>query len=277
VIQRKFFGPFLPVIHAPYPDPYHPYGGDPSTCAEEVISYIREEIFRREVSPYEVAAIVVEPIQGEGGYVVPPDSFLPQLRELCDEHEILLIVDEVQSGCFRTGRFLASEHTGTTPDILCLSKALGGGMPLGVTVSCDEVMTWPPGSHASTFGGNSVACTAGRAVLSLMREDGFGDHVLRMGEYLQQQLRDLQKDHPIIGDIRGKGLMVGMELVQDQKSRKPARRERGAVLISAFKHGVTLLPAGDSVIRFSPPLILRQRHIDTAIEVLRRVFEAEGL
>jgi 4-aminobutyrate aminotransferase len=277
VIQRKFFGPFLPVIHAPYPDPYHPYGGDPSDCAEEVIGYIREEIFRREVSPQEIAAIVVEPIQGEGGYIVPPDSFLPLLRELCDEYEILLIIDEVQSGCFRTGRFLASEHTGTIPDILCLSKALGGGMPLGVTVSCDEVMTWPPGSHASTFGGNSVACAAGRAVLSLMREAGFGEHILRTGEYLQQQLRTLQKDHPIIGDIRGKGLMIGMELVQDRKSREPARRERDAILISAFKHGVTLLPAGDSVIRFSPPLILEQRHIDTAVDVLRRVFEAEGL
>ncbi len=276
VIQRKFFGPFLPVVHAPYPDPYHPYGGDPSTCADEVLAYIREEIFRREVSPDEVAAIVVEPIQGEGGYIVPPDSFLPQLRELCDQHEILLIVDEVQAGCFRTGRFLASEHTRTIPDIVCLSKALAGGMPLGVTVSCDDVMTWPPGSHASTFGGNSVACAAGRSVLSLMREAGFGPHVQDMGGYLQKRLQELQQDHPIVGDVRGKGLMIGMELVKDPRTRAPARRERNAILTAAFRKGVTLLPAGDSVIRFCPPLILEKRHVDTAIEILDHVFQSEG-
>ncbi len=277
VIQRKFFGPFLPVIHAPYPDPYHPYGGDPSTCAEEVITYIQEEVFRREVSPEELAAIIVEPIQGEGGYIVPPDSFLPQLRELCDQHGILLIVDEVQSGCYRTGRFLASEHAGIVPDIVCLSKALGGGIPLGVTVSCDEVMTWPPGSHASTFAGNNVACAAGRAVLSLMRQAGFGQHVRDMGDYLQTRLRALQKDHPLIGDIRGHGLMIGMELVQDPESRMPAGRERNEILMSAFKRGVTLLPAGDSVIRFCPPLIIEKRHIDTAISVLDGVFQEKGL
>jgi 4-aminobutyrate aminotransferase len=276
VIQRKYFGPFLPVIHAPYPDSYHPPGGDPSTCAEEVMAYIREEIFKRDVSPQEVAAIVVEPIQGEGGYITPPDSFLPQLRELCDEHEILLIIDEVQAGCFRTGKFLASEHTGTVPDIVCLSKALGGGLPLGVTVSCDEVMTWPPGSHASTFGGNVVACAAGRAVLALMRESGFGQHVLDMGDYLQERLRTLQDEHPVIGDIRGKGLMIGMELVTDRKTRRPAHEERNTILISAFKQGLTLLPAGDSVIRFSPPLIIEKRHIDAAIGILDRVFNAEG-
>jgi 4-aminobutyrate aminotransferase len=276
VIQRKYFGPFLPVIHAPYPDPFHPFGGDPSTCAEEVIAYIREEIFKREVSPQEVAAIVVEPIQGEGGYIVPPDSFLPQLRELCDEHEILLIIDEVQAGCFRTGRFLASEHTRTLPDIVCLSKALAGGIPLGVTVSCDEVMTWPPGSHASTFGGNNAACAAGRAVLSLMRESGFGEHVLEMGEYLRKRLLELQDGHPVIGNVRGKGLMTGIELITNQETREPAHDKRTAILVSAFKEGLTLLPAGESVIRFSPPLIIERRHIDIGIEILERVMEAKG-
>jgi len=276
VIQRKYFGPFLPVIHAPFPDPYHPFGGDPATCAEEVVSYIREEIFRREVSPQEVAAIVVEPIQGEGGYIVPPDSFLPLLRELCDEHEILLVVDEVQAGCFRTGRFLASEHTHTIPDIVCLSKALAGGLPLGVTVSCDEVMTWPPGSHASTFGGNSAACAAGCAVLKLLHEPGFGDHVEEMGEYLRKKLRTLQKEHPIIGDIRGKGLMTGIELVKDREGRKPAQEERKIILASAFEAGLTLLPAGESVIRFCPPLILERRHVDIGISILDRILEGKG-
>jgi 4-aminobutyrate aminotransferase len=276
VIQRKYFGPFLPVIHAPFPDPYHPYGGDPSMCVENVIAHIREEIFKREVSPEEVAAIVVEPIQGEGGYIVPPDSFLPQLRELCDEHGILLIVDEVQAGCFRTGHFLASEHTRTIPDIVCLSKALAGGLPLGVTVSCDEVMTWPRGSHASTFGGNNAACAAGRAVLSIMRESGFGDHVQEMGEYLQQRLLVLQDDHPIIGNVRGKGLMIGIELVRNQKTKEPAQKERNEILVSAFEEGLTLLPAGESVIRFSPPLIIEKKHIDTGIGILDHVLRIKG-
>ncbi|MDD1675195.1 MAG: aminotransferase class III-fold pyridoxal phosphate-dependent enzyme [Methanomicrobiales archaeon] len=276
VIQREHFGPFLPVVHAPYPDPYHPYGGDPSRCAEAVIEYIGEEIFKREVSPKEVAAIVVEPIQGEGGYIVPPDSFLPLLRELCDEHDILLIVDEVQTGCYRTGKFLASEHTHTVPDILCLSKALGGGLPLGVTVSCDDMMTWPRGSHASTFGGNNAACVAARATLSLMKEERFGPHVREMGTYLKEKLDGLQKAHPLIGNVRGKGLMIGIELVKDPVSKAPARGERNSILITAFEKGLTLLPSGESVIRFCPPLILGRDHIDTGVEILDRVLDSKG-
>jgi 4-aminobutyrate aminotransferase len=276
VIQRKHFGPFLPVIHAPYPNPYRPFGGEASTCAERIIEYLRKEIFMREVSPEEVAAIIVEPVQGEGGYIVPPDSFLPQLRELCDENEILLILDEVQSGCFRTGSFLASEHTRTIPDIVCLSKALAGGLPLGVTVSCDEVMTWPHGSHASTFGGNNAACAAGRAVLSLMGEPGFGEHVQKMGEYLREQLRKLQDNHPLIGDVRGKGLMTGIELVRNKKTKEPAQKERNSILISAFEEGLTLLPAGESVIRFCPPLILESGDINLGMEILDRVMNSHG-
>ena len=268
VIQRKHFGPFLPVIHAPYPNPYRPLGLTPVTCDIDIIQYIEDGIFRQEVSPEEVAAIVVEPIQGEGGYIVPPESFLFRLRELCDEHAILLIADEVQTGCFRTGTFLASEQSGIVPDIVCLAKAIGGGLPLGVTVSSDEIMQWPPGSHASTFGGNNAACAAGLAVLEIMGEPGFSDHVRDMGRYLLTKLSSLMNRYPRIGDVRGRGLMDAIEIVEDRESRKPDRTTRDAILQAAFEQGLTLLPAGESVIRFCPPLTIEQGDIDTGIRIL---------
>jgi 4-aminobutyrate aminotransferase len=273
VIQRKHFGPFLPVIHAPYPNPYRPMGFSPPACDLDVIQYIEDEIFKLEVSPEEVAGIVVEPIQGEGGYVVPPARFLKRLRELCDEHGILLIVDEVQSGCFRTGTFLASTQSGVVPDITCLAKAIGGGLPMGITVSSEEIMQWPPGSHASTFGGNNASCAAGLAVLELMGEAGFADHVAAMGKELLTKLRWLQERHEIIGDVRGVGLMDAIELVRDRQSREPAIQERKTVLTTAFEQGLTLLPAGESVIRFCPPLILQKENIDTGIGILDQVME----
>lgn len=273
VIQRKYFGPFLPVIHVPYPNPYRPFGFKTEACDVDVIQYIEEEVFPMEVSPEEVAAIIVEPIQGEGGYVVPPLTFLKRLREVCDKHGILLIVDEVQSGCFRTGTFLASEQFGINPDIVCLSKALGGGFPLGVTVASEDVMTWPPGSHASTFGGNNAACAAALATLTVMDQPGFGEHVMEMGKYLTGKLRALQKRHPVIGDVRGIGLMIGAELVRDQVTKEPAKQERSYVLTESFKRGLTMLPAGESVIRFCPPLVIEKRHIDTGMNILDHSLE----
>ncbi len=274
VIQRKGFGPFLPVIHVPYPDPYRPLGFSTETCDVDVIRYIREEIFRTEVSPEEVAAIVVEAVQGEGGYIVPPQNFLRELREICDEYGILLIVDEVQSGCMRTGRFLASEHFGVVPDIVTLSKAIGGGLPLGVTVASHEIMTWPPGSHASTFGGNNASCASGLAVLNILDTPGFGDHVTEMGAYLMDKLNGLREKHALIGDVRGIGLMVGIEIVRDRETKQRAKEERNAILNEAFRNGLTLLPAGESVIRFSPPLIIEKEDIDMGIEILDRAFAA---
>jgi 4-aminobutyrate aminotransferase len=270
VVQRRYFGPFLPVIHVPYPDPFHPLGSDAATCDLDVMAYLEDEVFRSEVAPDEVAAVFVEPIQGEGGYVVPPPTFLARVRSLCDEHGILMVADEVQSGCFRTGKFLASEHAGVVPDIVCLGKAIGGGLPLGVTVASDEIMTWPPGSHASTFGGNNLACAAALAVMDLLREEGFGDRVLARGEYLAKGLRELQERHSIIGDIRGIGLMVGIELVRDSQTKEPARRERETILRHAFENGLALLPAGESTIRFSPPLIMETEDIDTGLAILDR-------
>lgn len=275
-VQRKHFGPFLPVIHAPYPNPYRPFGFSSKTCDLDVIRYIEEEIFLHDVSPEEVAAVVVEPVQGEGGYIVPPMTFLKRLRDLCDTHGILLVADEVQSGCMRTGTFLACEQFGIVPDIVMLAKSIGGGLPMGATVSSDAVMTWEPGSHASTFGGNNAACAAGLAVLELLSADGFGDHVKRQGEYLMKRLSSLQAKHDIIGDVRGLGLMIGIELVTDRESRKPAVQERNAILNEAFRNGLALLPAGESVIRFCPPLIIGKEDIDTGIGILDQAFETAG-
>ncbi len=278
VIQRKHFGPFLPVIHAPYAYPYRPFGLESATCDVDVIHYIKDQIFGTEVSPEEIAAIVVEPVQGEGGYIVPPLTFLKQLREICDEHDILLVADEVQSGCFRTGTFLASEHSGVKADIVCLSKAIGGGLPLGITVARDEIMTWPPGSHASTFGGNNLSCAAGLAVLEILQEQGFGEKVLDKGRYLLEGLHRLHERHDLIGDVRGIGLMCGIELVTNRETKEPARDERGRILRYAFEQGLTLLPAGASTIRFCPPLTIEKDDIATGLDILDRAFaKCEGI
>jgi 4-aminobutyrate aminotransferase len=273
IIQRKHFGPFLPVIHSPYPNPYRPFGGGGQACDIRVLDNLEREIFRTEAAPDEIAAIVVEPVQGEGGYVVPPLTFLARIREICDDYGILFVADEVQSGTFRTGRFLACEHFGVTPDIVCLSKAIGGGLPLGVTVASDEIMSWPPGSHASTFGGNNLACAAGMAVLEVMEEMDIGRHVAEMGSYLLDGLRSLQDRHDLIGDVRGIGLMVGMELVKDRATKEPAVEERNRVLNRAFEAGLALLPAGESVIRFCPPLTIGKGDIDTGLGILDRSME----
>jgi 4-aminobutyrate aminotransferase len=203
---------------------------------------------------------------------VPPLTFLRRLRELCDRYGILLVADEVQSGCFRTGRFLASEHSGVKADIVCLSKAIGGGLPLGITVARDEIMTWPPGSHASTFGGNNLSCAAGLAVLEILQEKGFGESVLEKGRYLLEGLHDLYDRHDLIGDVRGIGLMCGIELVKDRETKEPARDERGRILRHAFEEGLTLLPAGASTIRFCPPLTIEKEDIATGLDILDQAF-----
>ncbi|NYT05685.1 MAG: acetyl ornithine aminotransferase family protein [Methanomicrobiales archaeon] len=276
VIQRQYFGPFLPVIHVPYPNPYRPLGLEHDTCDLDTMAVLEEEVFRTEVAPDEVAAIFVEPVQGEGGYIVPPPAFLRRLRDLCDEHGILLVADEVQSGCFRTGTFLACEQFGVTPDIVCLSKAVGGGLPLGMTIASDAIMNWPRGSHASTFGGNNLACAAALAALNIMSEPGFGPQVQQTGAHLLAGLRDLKNKYQLIGDVRGLGLMCGMELVRDRATKMPAREERRQILAQAFQRGLTMLPAGLSTIRFCPPLTIGKDDIDTGLAILDGVLSKEG-
>ncbi len=272
-IHRKHFGPFLSVIHAPYPNPYRcPVGSNANTCDVDTLRYIEEEIFATEADPEEVAAVFVEPVQGESGYIVPPQNFLKKLRKLCSDNGILLVADEVQSGVYRTGKFLAMEHFGVKPDIVCLSKSIGGGLPFGVTASTDEVMTWPRGSHASTFGGNLAACSAAMAVLDIIEEDkSLGKEVERKGRRIQNFLKKLQKKHEIIGDVRGLGLMIGMELVEDRQTKNPAKEKRNRILEECFRKGLLLLPAGQSVIRFSPPLIIADEDMDAGLGILEDV------
>jgi len=270
-IQRRGFGPLMPgVYHAPYPDRYRPpLGSTADTCADACIDYIEQELFSHLVSPEEVAAIVVEPIQGEGGYVVAPDRFLQRLREIARQHGIALVVDEVQSGMGRSGRMFAIEYSGVEPDIMAIAKGIASGMPLGVAVARSSLMTWPPGAHASTFGGNPVSCAAAIATIDLLKRELVANAAL-VGDYLMNALRALGEKHPIVGDVRGRGLMIGVELVRDRTTKERATVERDAVVDAAFRHGLLVLGAGKNAIRFSPALVLTRAQADTAA----RLFDA---
>jgi 4-aminobutyrate aminotransferase len=265
-VQRRGFGPFMPgVYHAPYPDVYR-FNGSPDACAEASLTVIREQILVHLIAPDEVAAIVVEPIQGEGGYVVPPPSFLQGLRELASEHGIMLVADEVQSGMGRTGKMFASEHFGLKADIVNIAKGIASGLPLGVTCARSAVMNWPPGAHASTFGGNPVACAAALATIRLLREQ-YVKNAANVGEHLMSGLRELQQKHPLVGDVRGKGLMIGVELVRDRKTKARAIEERNALVQAMFRRGVLILGAGKNAIRFAPPLVLTKDEADAILRV----------
>jgi 4-aminobutyrate aminotransferase len=269
VIQRRGFGPFLPgVYHAPYADCYRcPVGSKPETCAAECLSFIEDQILVHLVSPDEVAAIVVEPIQGEGGYIVPPAQFLQRLRELTTQHGMLLIADEVQSGMGRTGKMFALDHVGLKTDVVTVAKGIASGLPLGVTCARADVMTWPPGAHASTFGGNPVACAAAAATIKLLK-----DHLIAnaatVGEYLMYGIRELQDRHAIIGDVRGKGMMIGIELVRSRVTKERAIDERNALVQAMFRRGVLVLGAGKNALRLAPPLVLTRAQADSVLRVL---------
>lgn len=269
IIYKEGFGPFLPAIHVPYAYCYRcPFAGDAAECCLGTLDFIEENVFKKEAAGEEFAAMFVEPVQGEGGYVVPPKEFIIGLRKICDDHGIVYVDDEVQAGCFRTGKFLAIENFGVKPDVVCLSKALGGGLPLGATVFREEFNTWRPGSHASTFGGNLVACAAGIASLKIMKKKGFGDDVQRKGRYMMKRLREIEADSPYVGDVRGLGLMIGLELVKDKKSKKPGKEEREKVIKRCFENGLALLGAGESTIRIAPPLIIEKADIDAGLDIL---------
>lgn len=269
VRQRQGFGALVPgVFHAPYPDSYRaPRGLSPDAWAAECVSFIENQLFVQLVPPDEVAAIVIEPIQGEGGYLVPPDSFLQQLRELTRRHGILLIVDEVQSGMGRTGRMFAIEHSGVEPDIVTMAKGIASGMPLGVATARADVMSWPPGAHASTFGGNPVSCAAALATITLLRSELMAN-AEAVGRYLMEGARALMDKHRLIGDVRGRGLMIGIEFVRDRQTKERATSERDRVVRACFEHGLLVLGAGRNAIRLSPPLVLTKAEADTALAVL---------
>ena len=265
-VQRRGFGPFMPgVYHAPYPDPYR--AASPDAAAAQSLSYIEDQLFAHLVSPDEIAAVVVEPIQGEGGYVVPPPSFLHGLRELTAKHGILLVVDEVQSGMGRTGKMFAADHIGLRADIVTIAKGIASGLPLGVACARADIMSWPPGAHASTFGGNPVACAAANATILLLK-NGLVANAADVGEYLMTGLRALQQKHAVIGDVRGRGLMIGMELVKDRQTKERAIEERNALVQAMFQRGVLILGAGRNAVRLAPPLVLTRTQAESVLRVM---------
>jgi 4-aminobutyrate aminotransferase len=263
--QQAGFFPTMPgVTHVPYPNVYRPLlaGADQGKA---VLDYIETVLFQSNVPANEVAAIIVEPIQGEGGYLVPPDSFLPGLRELCDRHGILLIFDEVQSGIGRSGRMFASQHWGVAPDIMTLAKGLGSGLPIGLVVARRRIMEkWKRGAHGNTFGGNPLCCAAALATLDLVERE-YAANAAQVGAYFLERLRELQQRFECIGDVRGKGLMIGMELVTSRATRAPARALCEAVLTRAYHNGLLLLSCGQSTVRFIPPLMINRGHVDEAL------------
>ena len=247
--QRRGFGPLLPgVYHAPYPDCYRcPLGLNAENCAAECLDYI-------------------EPIQGEGGYVVAPDQFMQRLRELTATHGILLVDDEVQSGMGRSGKMFAIEYAGVAPDMLAIAKGIASGLPLGVAAARKDLMAWPPGSHASTFGGNPLSCVAAIETLRLLKT-GLVANAADVGAYLKDGLLAIAEKHPLIGDVRGRGLMIGVELVRDRQTKERAPDERDAVASASFARGLLLLGAGRNAIRFSPPLVLTREQADIAVRI----------
>jgi 4-aminobutyrate aminotransferase len=259
------------VYHAPYANCYRcPVGLTSDNCAAECLSFVEDQLLVHLISPDEVAAVLVEPIQGEGGYVVPPAQFHQRLRELTKKHGILLIADEVQSGMGRTGRMFACEHFDIDVDIVTVAKGIASGMPLGVTSARADVMTWPPGAHASTFGGNPVSAAAALATIKVLK-DGLVRNAEVVGEYLIERLRALMPRHPIIGDVRGKGLMIGVELVRDRTTKERATTERDQVVQAMFHKGVLILGAGRNAVRFAPPMVLTRDQADTAVRVFDEV------
>jgi 4-aminobutyrate aminotransferase len=226
--------------------------------------------------PEEVAAIFVEPIQGEGGYVIAPTVFMQELRRICDRHGILLVVDEVQSGVARTGKWWAVEHTGVEPDIVCMAKGIASGMPLGITMSRAEVMDWVPGSHASTFGGNPVAVAAALATLDVIEKENLLENSAKVGKHILTRMADWPARHKLVGDVRGRGLMIGVDIVKDQGTKEYAAVERDRIVEMAFENGVLFLGCGPSTIRVCPPLVVTKEEADVAIDVLQECITAVG-
>jgi len=296
-IQRRGFGPLLPgVTHVEFPDSYRrPPHRTPEEHADDCLDELEHVVLKKSVPPDEVAAIFVEPIQGEGGYIVPPANFHPRLKSICEQHGMLYVADEVQSGMGRTGKMFAIEHWGVEPDIVCLAKGLASGMPLGAIVAKAEIMDWPPGAHASTFGGNPLCCVASLETIRLLvgqafqpdrnavststpqqtpgqagKPDlrGLTEHAGTVGEYFLAKLRDLQQKHDLIGDVRGKGLMIGVEIVKDRTTKERGVAERNDIVQACFRRGLLLLGCGENTLRLCPPLVVTAEQVDVAVGIL---------
>ena len=267
-IQKKHYYPLVPgITHIPYAYCYRcPLNLCHPQCGGECAYWIEDTLFRTTLPPEEVAAIFVEPIQGEGGYIVPPPEFHKQLERICRKYGILLVADEVQTGMGRTGKMFAMEHYDVTPDIIAVAKGIASGMPLGAMLARSEIMDWEAGSHASTFGGNPVSCQAALATIKLLEEE-LMENAARQGARLMAGLRELQKSHECMGDVRGKGLMVGVELVKDRETKERATEWKTEIIQRAFNRGLLLLGCGENTIRFSPPLIVSADEIDVCLSL----------
>lgn len=277
-IQRKGFGTLLSgVFHTPFPDTYRgTYGVRPECASIDCLNYLEKELFRRRVDPEEVAAIFIEPIQGEGGYLPAPADFLRGLERICRKHGILLVADEVQCGMGRTGKWWAVDHAGVEPDIICTAKGIASGMPLGAIIARASVMDWTPGAHASTFGGNPVCIAASLATISLLERE-YMANAARMGEFIFARTADWRERHKIVGDIRGKGLMIGIEVVRDQETKEKAPDLRNRIVQLAFQQGLLILGSGDTTLRLCPPLVISEEQAEFALQTLDAcIAEAES-
>ena len=280
--QRRRFAPLVPgVTHIRYPNVYRGCEGGPQEAEAFALGcarYIEDRLFKTVLPPEEVAAIFVEPIQGEGGYVVAPTNFMQELRRICDKYGILLVADEVQSGAGRTGKWWAIEHTGVEPDIVCMAKGIASGMPLGVCMSRADIMDWKPGSHASTFGGNPVCLAAALATLDVLEREGMAN-AAKQGAWMMERLNQWPAKHKTVGEVRGRGLMIGIEIVKSQKTREAAPALRDRIVELAFERGLLILGCGENSIRLAPPLVVKREEAEVALEILEecvRVAEGEA-
>jgi 4-aminobutyrate aminotransferase len=271
--QKRYFFPLMPgVTHVPYPYCYRcPFKQTYPDCNYWCIDFIDEFVLQKYVPPEDVAAILFEPIQGEGGYVVPPPEYFQRLKRLADKYGLLLIDDEVQAGMGRAGKWFAIEHWNIAPDILCSAKALASGLPLGATVAKAKVMDWVGGSHASTFGGNPLSCAAATAVINVIKEEKLIENATRQGNHIMKRLGELKEKSEIVGDVRGKGLMIGMEIVESKENKKPASKKAAEIMMRSWRRGVAVIMCGVSTVRIAPPLNITSELVDLALDIIEDV------
>ncbi len=278
-VQRARYKVGLRVVHLPYANDYRPILANPldKDYGDVVIDYLEEVLMDKVIAPEDIAGVLVEPIQGEGGYLVPAPNFFPRLREVCDKYGILMITDEIQSGVGRTGKWWAIEHEGVEPDIVCFAKGVGSGMPIGGIIARKEVMAWTPGAHGSTYGGNPVAAVSALATLNVIEEEGLQAQATETGQYIMDALAEMETRHPSIGDLRGRGLMIGIEFVKDRETKERAVELRNHVIQTAFESGLLLIPCGANSIRITPPLNIPKPLVEEGLQLFEAALtEAEA-
>ncbi len=274
-VQRRYFFPMLPgVTHVPYPNCYRcPFKLSYPDCDYWCVDFIDEMVLQKYVPPEEVAGILVEPIQGEGGYVVPPPEYFKRLKRIADKYGLLMIDDEIQAGVGRTGRWFAIQHWKVEPDVVCIAKSIAAGLPLGVIVSRARLMDWEGGSHASTFGGNPLSCAAALASIEAITEENLLENATKQGNYIMKRLENLKDECEILGDVRGKGLMIGAEIVEDKDTKKPAKEKASKIMLRCWKRGIAIITCGVSTLRIAPPLIITRELVDAAMDIVEDVIK----